>query len=154
MRTARTLPCRSCICANKSSQSLQARLSVEMTGPDIFTSPSMFDPEMSQHCGDGSRTFLANQTKPVSRSQPFGNGVLVRLIKFCIRLFCRHVKASSWKRDFGLRQVVPSAVLSGVYKLHNLTDAQERGLTIFWAHNLVPLTDWIKSTQPSSGSQM
>ena len=30
------------------------------------------------------------------------------------------VKASSWKTDFGLRQVVPSAVLSGVYKLHNL----------------------------------
>jgi hypothetical protein len=58
------------------------------------------------------------------------------------------VKASSWKQDFGLRQVVPSAVLSGVYKLHNLMDAQERGLTLFWAHNLAPLTDWIKSTQP------
>ena len=45
------------------------------------------------------------------------------------------VKATSRKTDFGLRQVVPSAVLSGVYKLHNLLDAQERGLTIFWAHD-------------------
>lgn len=53
------------------------------------------------------------------------------------------VKAVIWKRDFGLRQVVPTAVLSGVYKLHNLEDAQERGLTIFWAHDLQPLTDWI-----------
>lgn len=57
------------------------------------------------------------------------------------------VKAASWKVDFGLRQVVPSAVLSGVYKLHNLLDAQDRGLTIFWAHDLTPLTDWIASTR-------
>lgn len=52
-------------------------------------------------------------------------------------------KAVTWKVDFGLRQVVPSAVLSGVYKLHNLIDAQARGLTIFWAHDLKPLTEWI-----------
>lgn len=57
------------------------------------------------------------------------------------------VKAGSWKQDFGLRQVVPTAILSGVYKLHNLVDAQERGLTLFWAHDLKPLTDWIKSTE-------
>jgi hypothetical protein len=57
------------------------------------------------------------------------------------------VKAASWKLDFGLRQVVPAAVLSGVYKLHNLLDAQDRGLTIFWAHDLVPLTTWIERTR-------
>lgn len=57
------------------------------------------------------------------------------------------VKAQSWKTDFGLRQVVPSAVLGGVYKLHNLQDAQDRGLTIFWAHDLKPLTDWIAGTK-------
>jgi hypothetical protein len=60
------------------------------------------------------------------------------------------VKASSWKTDFGLRQVVPSAVLGGVYKLHNLIDAQERGLTIFWAHDLKPLTEWIDGTKNSA----
>ena len=59
------------------------------------------------------------------------------------------VKASSWKLDFGLRQVVPTAVLSGVYKLHNLMDAQDRGLTIFWAHDLKPMTDWIENTRPA-----
>lgn len=57
------------------------------------------------------------------------------------------VKADSWKRDFGLRQVVPSAVLSGVYKVHNLLDAQDRGLTLFWAHDLEPLTEWIDRTR-------
>ena len=57
------------------------------------------------------------------------------------------VKAASWKVDFGLRQVVPTAVLSGVYKLHNLMDAQERGLTIFWAHDLAPMTEWIENTK-------
>ncbi|PKP85774.1 MAG: XamI family restriction endonuclease [Alphaproteobacteria bacterium HGW-Alphaproteobacteria-2] len=59
------------------------------------------------------------------------------------------VKAASWKVDFGLRQVVPSAVLSGVYKLHNLLDAQDRGLTVFWAHDLQPMTDWIANTKPA-----
>lgn len=57
------------------------------------------------------------------------------------------VKAGTWQRDFGLRQVVPTAVLSGVYDLHNLVDAQERGLTIFWVHNLGPLTQWITQTK-------
>lgn len=57
------------------------------------------------------------------------------------------VKAQSWKTDFGLRQVVPTALLSGVYKLHNLVDAQDRGLTIFWAHDLHALTSWIASTK-------
>ena len=56
-------------------------------------------------------------------------------------------KAGDWKRDFGLRQVVPTAVLSGVFKLHNLLDAQERGLTLIWAHNLKPLTEWINRTK-------
>ena len=37
-------------------------------------------------------------------------------------------KAEAWLKDFGTRQVVPAAVLSGVYKLHNLEDAQNRGL--------------------------
>jgi hypothetical protein len=58
------------------------------------------------------------------------------------------VKAGVWKLDFGLRQVVPSAVLSGVYKLHNLLDAQDPGLTLFWAHDLAPLTMWIEQTKP------
>ena len=57
------------------------------------------------------------------------------------------VKAVSWKEDFGRRQVVPTALLSGVYKLHNLEDAQDRGLTIFWAHNLTALVDWIDKTK-------
>jgi hypothetical protein len=57
------------------------------------------------------------------------------------------VKAGTWKRDFGLRQVVPTVVLSGVYNLRNLLDAQDRGLMIFWAHKLGPLTQWITQTR-------
>lgn len=37
-------------------------------------------------------------------------------------------KAEAWLTDFGVRQVVPAAVLGGVYKLHNLEDAQNRDL--------------------------
>ena len=58
------------------------------------------------------------------------------------------VKAVRWREDFGRLQVVPSALLSGVYKLHNLVEAQSRGLTIFWGHDLAALTEWIDSTKP------
>ena len=57
------------------------------------------------------------------------------------------VKAEDWKRDFGIRQVVPTAVIAGVYKLSHLLYAQERGLTIMWSHNLSVLTDWIAQTK-------
>jgi len=57
------------------------------------------------------------------------------------------VKAVMWREDFGVTQVVPAAVLSGVYKLHNLEEAQSRGLTLFWAHELESLLDWIEKTR-------
>lgn len=56
-------------------------------------------------------------------------------------------KAEEWRKDFGTVQVVPSAVLSGVYKLHNLENAQNRGLHLFWAHDIVQLITWIASTK-------
>ena len=56
-------------------------------------------------------------------------------------------KAEKWLKDFGARQIVPVAVISGVYKLHNLQNAQDRGLTLFWAHDLSALTDWIARTR-------
>jgi hypothetical protein len=57
------------------------------------------------------------------------------------------VKAQTWIGDLGRLHVVPVAVLSGVYKLHRLIDAQFRGLTLFWAHDLKPMTDWIQATR-------
>lgn len=55
-------------------------------------------------------------------------------------------KADDWRRDFGHTQVVPCAVLSGVFKLRNLEQAQESGLTVFWTHELDPMVDWIAKT--------
>ena len=57
------------------------------------------------------------------------------------------VKAEVWRQDFGTVQIVPAAVLSGVYKLHNLLDAQNRGLALFWAHDLGALVDWLRQTK-------
>lgn len=57
------------------------------------------------------------------------------------------VKAETWRKDFGQIQVVPSAVLSGVYKLRNLEDAQARGLALFWAHSLGELLTFIDRTR-------
>ena len=55
------------------------------------------------------------------------------------------VKAEAWLKQFGTLQTVPTAVLSGVFKRHNLVQAQEAGLTIYWAHDLQPLGDFILS---------
>ena len=58
-------------------------------------------------------------------------------------------KAEVWTEDFGKRHIVPAAVLSGVYDLHILQEAQERELTLFWAHDLGALAGWIASTRTS-----
>lgn len=56
-------------------------------------------------------------------------------------------KAEAWRKDFGETQVVPAALLSGVYKHRNLLDAQGRGLALFWAHDLAKLIAWIEGTK-------
>jgi hypothetical protein len=57
-------------------------------------------------------------------------------------------KASTWLKEFGSKNVVPSAVLSGVFKCRHLLRAQdEQGCTIFWAHDIGAMIKWIQSTQ-------
>lgn len=56
------------------------------------------------------------------------------------------VKSEYWLKVFGTSQVVPVALLSGVFKVLNLEQAQERGLAIFWAHDLDKLGWFIDST--------
>ncbi len=53
-------------------------------------------------------------------------------------------KAAAWVRAFGERQVVPSAVLSGVFNPTNLEIAQRDGLSLFWAFRLNDLAKFIK----------
>jgi len=55
-------------------------------------------------------------------------------------------KAVDWLKTFGTNQVVPTAVISGVFKVNNLMQAQEAGLTLFWAHDLKKLGKFIAST--------
>jgi hypothetical protein len=56
-------------------------------------------------------------------------------------------KAEKWNTQFGTANVVPAAVLSGVFKLNNLRSAQNANLTIFWAHNLDAMVEFIDSTK-------
>lgn len=58
------------------------------------------------------------------------------------------VKAVRWIEEFGTAQTVPAAVLSGVYNRRNLESAQAAGLTLYWAHNLDAMLDWIEQTRP------
>lgn len=57
------------------------------------------------------------------------------------------VKAEYWIKQFGTAQVVPAAVLAGVFKVLNLGQAQERGLSLFWSHDLDKLGAFIESTR-------
>jgi hypothetical protein len=56
-------------------------------------------------------------------------------------------KAAEWLKAFGTNQVVPTAVISGVFKVINLLQAQEAGLTIFWSHDLKKLGEFIASLE-------
>jgi hypothetical protein len=58
------------------------------------------------------------------------------------------VKARQWTQEFGTSNVVPAAVLAGVFKLHNLRSAQDSdNLTIFWAHDLDAMVQFIEGTK-------
>lgn len=57
------------------------------------------------------------------------------------------VKAEYWLKQFGTAQVVPAAGLAGVFKVLNLEQAQARGLSLFWSHDLDKLGAFINSTK-------
>jgi hypothetical protein len=57
------------------------------------------------------------------------------------------VKAEYWLKLFGTSQVVPAAMLAGVFKVKNLQQSQERGLALFWSHDLDKLGAFIESTR-------
>lgn len=62
------------------------------------------------------------------------------------RLNDTEAKKEHWRTRFGM-QVVPAAVLGGVYDLIRLQQAQEAGLFLFWAHDLKKLLAWIETTR-------
>lgn len=59
------------------------------------------------------------------------------------------VKARTWIQEFGTATAVPAAMLSGVFKVHNLASAQADGLTLFWAHHLDAMISFIEETRPA-----
>ncbi len=56
-------------------------------------------------------------------------------------------KARAWITEFGRRQTVPGAVISGVFNPGNLETAQNDGLAIIWGHRLEDLIEFIGSTK-------
>lgn len=56
-------------------------------------------------------------------------------------------KAVAWTKQFGTKQVVPAALLAGVFKVHNLEQAQDTGLALFWSHDLDKVGEFIESTR-------
>jgi hypothetical protein len=56
-------------------------------------------------------------------------------------------KARKWLASFGTAQVVPTSVIGGVFNVNNLLRAQEDGLTLFWAHGLKKLGQFVASVE-------
>ena len=56
-------------------------------------------------------------------------------------------KARAWLADFGGRQIVPCAVISGVFNPANLETAQAEGLALIWSHRLDDLADFVEATK-------
>ena len=57
------------------------------------------------------------------------------------------VKARIWRDDFGRANIVPCAMLAGVFGLRHLKGSQERGLTLFWSHSLQEMVAFIEATR-------
>lgn len=57
------------------------------------------------------------------------------------------VKATVWRSEFGSVNIIPAAMMSGVFVLNNLKYAQEKGLHLFWAHEMDPLRVFLDLAQ-------
>ena len=58
------------------------------------------------------------------------------------------VKAHVWRTDFGAMNIVPCAILAGVFGLRHLKDSQERELSLFWSHSIQEMMTFIEATRP------
>src|ERR1044072_5258145 len=57
-------------------------------------------------------------------------------------------KAATWYRELGAAQVIPAAVLSGVFNPANLEDVQNnKGVALFWQHRLEDLAAFVKDAR-------
>ena len=61
------------------------------------------------------------------------------------------VKAVNWINEFGHLSTVPAAVLSGVYDVRHLVQAQDADLTIFRTHDLDALGTVVAATREVTG---
>ena len=57
-------------------------------------------------------------------------------------------KLHKWNTAFGTSNVIPSAILAGVYSPANVTAAQSEGLAIFWSHRIEDLGAFVDATRP------
>lgn len=58
-------------------------------------------------------------------------------------------KAKNWIQKFGTEEIVPAAVIAGVYSPKALAKAQQLGLTLWWSHDVDQMVNWIQSIQPA-----
>lgn len=56
-------------------------------------------------------------------------------------------KAKQWLAELGTSQIVPAAMLSGVFDARMLFESQGLGLTLWWAHDLPTFQGWIKDAR-------
>ncbi len=54
--------------------------------------------------------------------------------------------ARDWLARFGSDNLVPAAVIQGVFSARYIEQAQETPVAFFWGHRLTDLTDFIKAS--------
>jgi transcriptional accessory protein Tex/SPT6 len=73
-----------------------------------------------------------------------------------IALSIKRTQPEPWSRvasKYAIGQVVPAAVLAGVFKVLNLEQAQARGLALLWSHDLDKLGAFISSTKAAKNGK-
>jgi hypothetical protein len=60
------------------------------------------------------------------------------------------VKAVQWLREFGTENVIPVAVIRGVFNVANLLQAQSNGLALYWSHRLEDLGNFVTDATDKS----
>jgi hypothetical protein len=56
-------------------------------------------------------------------------------------------KATKWLAELGTSQIIPAAVLAGVFDARMLFESQAVGLTLWWAHDLARFQRWVKDAK-------
>lgn len=116
-----------------------------ITLPSEFPSPMTFFGECSLH-GRRADVIIGLHDRRIVAVESKDSSSVVNSVKRVLNDTA--AKARGWSAKMG-EIVVPVALLSGVFGLENLMEAQKQGLFLVWSHDLADFTNWLKAMHPN-----